>query len=88
MRRMRNPSAGINPSGSPTISNRSRQSFLINLPGGEEEQCNLLTVDVEQDVPGREFDCEVVVPEGRRRNESGPPIVMLKETDVQVETHG
>ena len=86
IRRTRNYS-GKNPPPSPTTSNRSRQSFLINLPGGdgEEEECNLLTVEVEQDSPGWEYDCEVVVPEKRQRIESGPPIVMLKETDVLVE---
>ncbi|KAL5253107.1 hypothetical protein ACHWQZ_G015765 [Mnemiopsis leidyi] len=83
LRRTRNLS-GKNPPVSPTTSTKSRQSFLINLPEGEEE-CNLLTVEVEQDSPGWQLDCEVVVPGRRERNESGPPIVMLRETDVLVE---
>ena len=75
-----------NSTGSPTFSNRSRQSFLINLPIGEAgEQDNLMTVDLDQDGTAREYDCEVVVPERRHRVHSYPPIVLLKETEAKAE---
>jgi hypothetical protein len=49
---------------------------------GEEEPFNMLTLDVEQDSPGKEFDCEVVRPWGSRVS-SGASIVLLKEIEVQ-----